>query len=355
MRIQAVVSFVVPLVASFVALAACGSKKGDGPSGGAAAGGSAGSAAAAAGSGEAAAGSGAGEAKPGYCVTSDADNVLTAFVADDRTATFCLGKEGDEKVAPRCTAVDLATGAYSAAAAAPAAPAAPPAALAIKQDARGVEACKGAACKKLDLPAPKADDGEVAGYRIAVSSDGKRVAATGGALPGVVLLDGATGKRLKELKLGGDGTCIEGASFVGDSVYVATSNCAGPGGGAVLYAAAGQKLGDVATEETINAYGAEPLHVGGDHWAIVGYGGGEVLVFDARTGKQVHIIDVQPPEDCEQCGEVLGTAAQWTASPIAKLPSGKLATLDGTGVSIIDPAAGKVEKTHRMPICAATK
>lgn len=345
MRNRAVVSFVV----SFVALAACGSKKGEGPSGGAAAGGS-GSAGSAAGSGEA-----AGEAKPGYCVTSDADNMLAAFVADDRTVTFCLGKEGDEKVAPKCTVVDLATGAYSAAAAAPAAPAAPAAALAIKQDARGVEACRGAACKKLDLPAPKADEGEVAAYGIAVSSDGKRVAATGGELGGVVLLDGATGKKLKELKLGGEDTCIEGASFVGDSVYVATSNCAGPGGGAVLYSAAGQKLGDVATEETINAYGAEPLHVGGDHWAIVGYGGSEVLVFDGKTGKQVHIIDVAQPEDCAQCGEVLGTAAHWTASPIAKLPSGKLATLDGTGVSILDPETGKVEKTHRMPICAAAK
>lgn len=348
MRIRAIVSIVVSLVASFGALAACGSKKSEAPAGGAAAGGSAGSAGPAA-------GSGAGEAKPAHCVTNEAGNVLVAFVADDRTATFCLGKEDGEKVAPRCTTVDLATGAYSAAAAAPAAPAAAAPALAIKQDATGVEACKGAACKKLELPAPKAGDGEVAGYRIAVSSDGKRVAATGGELPGVVLLDGATGKKLKELKLGGEDTCIEGASFVGESVYVATSNCAGPGGGAVLYSAAGQKLGDVATEETINSYGAEPIHVGGDRWAIVGYGGGEVLVFDARTGKQVHIIDVPHPEDCVPCGEVLGTAAHWTASPIAKLPSGKLATLDGTGVSIMDPAAGKVERTHRMPICAEAK
>jgi hypothetical protein len=188
-----------------------------------------------------------------------------------------------------------------------------------------------------------------------VSSDGKRVAATGGELGGVVILDATTGKKVKAVKLGDDSTCVEGAYFVGESVYVATSNCAGPGGSAVLYSAAGKKIGDVATEETINTYGAEPIHVGGDRWAIVGYGGGEILVFDARTGKQVHLVDIKEPEDCEQCGEVLGNAAQWSASPIAKLPSGKLATLDGTGVSIIDPAAGKVEQTHRMPICAATK
>jgi hypothetical protein len=293
------------------------------------------------------AGSDAGPAaKPGYCLTSSHDNVLVSFTADDRTATFCLKTGEDAKAAARCTAVDLATGAYREAVMPPPAP--PPPALTIKEGARGVEACTGAACKKLDLPRPK-DDGP---YAASASADGKRLVVTGGALEGFALLDAATGKQLKTVKVADDGACVEGASFVGESVYVATSVCAGPGGSAALYSAAGKKIGDLAPEE-INTFGAEPIHVGGDHWAIVGYGGGDVLVFDARTARKVHLVEIQSPEDCEPCGEVLGEAASWHVSPLAKLPSGKLATLDGAGVTILDPATGKIERTHRLPICAA--
>jgi hypothetical protein len=339
-----------------IALAAgCGSKKAEGPaSGGSTSGAAPGSGeSAASGSSAAMAGSAGGEAKPaakpGYCVTSTDDNVLSAFAADDKTLTFCITREGDEKGAPKCTAVDLATGAYREAAAPPTAAAAPAAPLAIKQDAKGAEACKGTACKKLDLPKLKADGSP---YQISVSADGKRVVATGGDLGGFVLLDGATGKKQKAVKIAEEGTCIEGAYFAGESVYVATSNCAGPGGNAILYSAAGKKIGDIEPAE-FNTYGAEPVHVGGDSWAIVGFGGGDVLVFDAKTAKKVHFVEVKQPDDCELCGSVLGNAAQWSVSPIAKLPSGKLATLDGTGVTIIDEAAGKVEKAHRMPICPA--
>ena len=349
------------VVVSIMLFAACGGKKADGTAGGGSTAGSSGSAgSAAAGSAAAAAGSAAGSGsagsaaapKAGYCVPADVDNTLVAFAADDKTATFCLRKEGDEKAAPACTAVELATGAYRAAAAPP--PPAPASdAFAVKQEAKGVQVCRGNACKKLDLPRPKVADGELQKYQVSVSDDGKRVVATGGGLDGVAFLDGGTGKKLKSVKLGDDSTCLEGARFVGESVYVATSNCAGPGGSALLYTFAGKKIGEVATEDKINVYGAEPIHVGGDNWAVVGYGGGDVLVFSAKTGKQVHLIEVKQPEDCEQCGLVLGTAAQWSAAPIAKLSSGKLVTLAGAGVSILDPATGKVEKTHALPICPA--
>jgi hypothetical protein len=336
-------------------VAACGSKKDEGPAGGSAAAGSAaaGEGGSAAAGSAAQAGSPGGAAQASHCVQSDADNVLSAFVADDRTATFCLRKETDEKSPPACTEVDLATGAYRPAATPPprAAAAAP---LVIKQDASGALACKGAACKKLELPRPKVEDGSVVEYNIAVSSDGRRVAATGGGLDGLVLLDGATGKLLKAVKIASDDTCVEGAVFVGDAVYVETSHCGGgPGGSGALYSLDGKKLGDVGTGE-LNVYGAEPIQVAGDRWALVGYGGGTVLVFDGRTGKRVHLVEIKPPEGCARCGEVLGTAAHWSAAPIAKLPSGKLATIDGAGVTIIDPETGKVERTHRMPICPAT-
>jgi len=333
-------------------LAACGSKKADGPAGGSAAGSAAGSAVAGGSGGDGSAG-GSGDGAPrAHCIPSDAEHVLSTFVADDKTATFCLKKESDEKGASTCTTVDLATGAYRPAAALPARPAAPAAALTIKQDAQGVEACKAGACTKLELPAPKVEDGSVSEYRVAVSEDGKRLVATGDALEGVVFLDGVTGKKLRTVKIASADSCIDDAYFLGESVYIAASNCAGPGGSAVLYSFAGKKLGDVGAQG-FNTFGAEPLQVAGDQWAVAGYGGSGVLVFDARTGKELHLVEVKPPADCDRCGEVLGTAAHWSASPLVKLPAGKLATIDGTGVTIIDPATGKIEKTHRLPICPA--
>lgn len=324
-------------LASFALLAACG--------GGAAGGRPAGTGAGAAGAGAA--------ATPGYCVTADLQNVLAAFGADDKTATFCLGKEGDDAGPPACTAVDLATGAYRAAAAAPVPADPPPPSLDIKQHEKGVEACKGAACRKLDLPAPGLEDGQIVPYKTAVSSDGRRVVAFEGAGADVIFLDAATGKRVKTLKIANDSTCVESAHFVGESVYVETSVCAGPGGSGVLYSWAGKKLADIAPE-SLNPYGAEPISVGGDRWALVDFGGGDVLVFDGKTGQHVHLIEIPEPEGCDRCGEVLGGGPpHWSATRIAKLSSGKLVTIDSAGVSIIDPAAGKIEKTHRIPICPA--
>jgi hypothetical protein len=360
------------MVAMLAALAACGSNKSDGPAGGSAAGSGAGGAPAAgggsggsgggAGGGGAGSGGAAGAAAGGggaaYCIPSAAGNELAAFTADDTTATFCIGRgdekgdeKGDERAAPKCAVVELASGAYRTAASAPRAPARSARALMIKQEAGAVEACKGTACQKLDLPRPKGEDA-ADGYHVAVSSDGKRAAATGGGLDGVVFLDATTGKKLKTVKLASAGTCVDGAHFAGDSVYVATSNCDGPGGKGALYASDGKKLGDLGPA-TFNPYDAEPVHVGGDLWALVGYGGDSVLVFDAKTGKQVHLVELKAPVGCAQCAEAIGNAAQWSAAPIAKLPSGKLAVFGGAGVTVVDPATGKIEKSHPLPICPA--
>ncbi|HWO22927.1 MAG TPA: hypothetical protein VNO30_29405 [Kofleriaceae bacterium] len=344
----------VAALAALAALAACGSKKSDGTAGGSAAGGSAGSA----GSGEGSAGpAGAGPGEAAYCIPSDAANELAAFTADDTTATFCIGKEGvekaGEKAAPKCAVVDLATGAYRTAEAAPRAPTPHAPALIIKQDDGLALACKGTACQKLELPKPKGED-DAAEYHVAVSSDGKHAAATGGGLDGVAFLDATTGKQRKLVKLAAAGTCVDGAHFVGDAVYVATSNCDGPGGKGALYSSDGKKLGDLGPA-TFNPYDAEPVDVGGDHWALVGYGGGSVLVFDGKTGAQVHMVELPPPAGCAQCGAALGNPAQWSAAPIAKQPAGKLAIVGGAGVSIVDPGTGKLEKSHPLPICPAAK
>jgi hypothetical protein len=325
----------VPLVL----LVGCGGKQAAGPSGTGSAGGSAAAAPTAA------------TTAAAYCLETGDENQLSAFVADDSSATFCV-KRGDGDDAPKCTVVELATGAFRAAGAPPA-PAVTDAAYAVKQDTSGVQVCKGEACKKLDLPKLSAEQLEGGAYEVSVSSDGKRVAVTGGGQPAVILLDGTTGKKLRTVKLAED-TCVEGAYLLGEVVHVATSVCAGPGGSAILYSFAGKRIGPVGSEE-FNSYGARPIPVGGDRWALVHYSGGDVLVFDGKTGKQVHVIEVEAPEDCEQCDSVIGEAHSWSATAIAKLPSGKLATISGAGIAIIDPAAGKLEKTHRLPICPAQR
>jgi hypothetical protein len=358
------------IVVSIVVFAACGGKKSDGTAagGGSTTGssvGGSGSSGAAAGSGAAggsagAAGSGGGAAA--YCVPPDGDTALISFDADEKTATFCVGKESQEEATKKCTAVDLATGTFKAAASAPAAKPAPASdAFAVKQDTKAgtAEVCRGNACKKLDLPKQKpGDTGERYPYQISVSEDGKRVAAVYSGTDSVVFLDGTTGKKVRTVKAGDDqnGKCLQSAYIVGESVYVETSVCAGPGGNAMLYSWAGKTIGPVgSSEEAINVYGATPIPVGGDNWAVGNFGGGSVLVFSAKTGKQVHLLEVKRPEDCEACGSFLADAAGWRASPVVKVQSGKLVAMDSAGVSVLDPATGKVEKTYRTPFCAEKK
>lgn len=348
----------VSIVLGAVVVAGCGSKKGDGPAGvGSTApgsGGSAepGSAAGGGAGGSAAAGSAAG--KPaGYCVKVDPNNALASFAADEKTATFCVKVDagGDDAKAPKpvCTSVDLATGAYRAATAEPPARAPSPTARTVKVG-KAVEACAGDQCTKLDLPKLKEEEGE---YQVTASADGKRLVATGGKLNGFVILDGKTGKKVKAVKAGSADECVESAHFLGDAVYLATSVCAGPGGSATIYSAAGKKLGNI--DEDFNPYGATPLHVGGDHYALLGFSGGDVLVFDAKTGKQVSMMKIATPEDCEQCTFVLGDGTMWGTEPLEKLPNGKLVTIAGGGLAIMDPAAGKVDKLYPIPFCPAAK
>jgi hypothetical protein len=290
-----------------------------------------------------------------YCVASG--QRLASFTADDKTATFCLRQEsevGELVGAPTCTAIDLATGAYSAGAA-PTAPAAPAPAVMFRQDAKGVEMCKDGACKKLDLPKPKVEQGEVIPYELVASQDGKRVVAAGEALGGIAFLDGTTGKKVRSIKAEDEPQCIDGLYFVGESVYVARARCVADNGAAVLYSWAGKKLADFDVTEEINSARAIPVHAGGDRWAIRGLGGYDLLVFDAKTGKRVHHVTLASAEDCDRCGYVLGFDWSLEVSPVEKLPSGKLVALSGVGLSVVDPATGKLEQVHRMPICPETE
>ncbi|MGN6105609.1 MAG: hypothetical protein ACTHU0_10930 [Kofleriaceae bacterium] len=288
-----------------------------------------------------------------FCLDSNEASTLDAFVADERSATFCVKTttyDGEqERSAVRCGVVDFASGEF--AEVQPPVPAAMPlAAVAVKQTTGGVELCRGESCARLDLPGPKqSDSGDLEPYDIVVSDDGRRAVATGGSLAGMALFDAATGKRQKTLQIGSDNDliCIEPARFVGDSIYVSANLCAKPGSRGYLFSKAGRQLGVV---DKVNVFGAVPIHVSGNLYAFADYNGTGIAIVNVRTGRQVRVLDLPRPRDCDDC-IALGDPDAASASPLTRTPSGKLVAIAGHGITWIDPSTGKVEKVARLPVC----
>lgn len=267
------------------------------------------------------------------CLPTGDERWLAAFTADDRAATVCLEAEG---VAARCVAIDLATGAATAAAR-PVPAAHRPATLEIRQDKRGVQLCRRGACTRLDLPPPPAD----ATYHVDLSDDGALAVAAEGGLAKPVILDAATGKRRAEVTVtDGDYQCFESATFLGQTLYVLTSVCAGPGGQATLYRPDGTQLR--ALELSVNPYGASPVHLGGARYAILDWATNDYAVIDATTGAEVRAV-AAPCDDCDGRGLA-------NTSDLARTPAGKVVTV-GPRLVVSDPTTGKIERDHALPMC----
>ena len=259
---------------------------------------------------------------------------------------FCV--ETGEPAAVRCARLELATGVLTAATPPP--PAAP--ALDLKQAPGAVQLCHGAACIKLDVPKlPAREDAQIT-YAIHASADGKRLLVTGNELTKVLVLDASTGKKQQVIAFDGgpDASCLEDAYFLGEAIYVTGSVCAGPGGTGFLFHADGKRFGEVING--VNVYGAAPLHLGGDLWAISEFGGGGFTVVDARAGKQVRTVHVESAP-CDTCPTLDGMAMSVT--PLVKTPSGKLVTISGSGVAVVDPTSGAIVSTHHLPVCPAKR
>ncbi|MBA3542667.1 MAG: hypothetical protein H0T79_23830, partial [Deltaproteobacteria bacterium] len=297
-----------------------------------------------------AAGSGsAAPSKAGFCIVPDGTNSLTSFTADAKAAMFCVANEvytGDAPVVtPACATLDLATGALASGTA----PAAPKPELEFKQAKDGVQACKGAACVKLDVPGLTEHDGAVTPYAITPNGDGTLLTVIGNDLKGVLVLDAKTGKKKHTLKVGdGDYTCTEQAEFLGDAVYVVNSVCAGPGGKGYLFRN-GKQYGTVGA---VNVYGSSPFQLDGDVWAFSGFGGTDLELVDVKAAKSIRKIEIPNPEECASCDSLNGESQM--ATPLAKSGT-KLVAISGLGVSVIDPQTGKVEKTHRFEVCPPKK
>jgi hypothetical protein len=289
------------------------------------------------------------------CFPQQGQGVLSAFVADDTTATICVDlqdPDGYDKKTTKCLALDLASGTYKTATA-PAKPAEP---ITFKQSTKAVEACTGDKCVTLDVPKlPPSDEGAPTEYNIHASADRKKLIVVGGGstqMGGFTIVDAASGKKQLFVKMGSESDCLEDAYFVGDTIYVLTSVCAGPGGMGHFLHADGKEFAKI-DQEKINVYGAIPLQVDGDQWAFSDFGGGNFAIYDVKTGKEARMITIARPEDCDDCTLIEGPNI--STSTLVKTPAGKLVTIGSAGVTVIDSKTGAVGKTARLPMCVKPK
>lgn len=321
-----------------VVVAACGNGKTGAPAAGSAVGSAAGSGSSAVGA-AAAAGSGhAAPIAPGICMPGR--HKPTQLVADDRTVTVCsmldpsledktnkqlLFDDEIKKPPPACMALDLASGTWREAKPPPP-PAKPaPAAFEARQNARGVQVCKGTTCIQFAaLPPNKGRK-----YLIAVSDDGKRAVVIANVLKGAWLFDATTGEKVKELPLVSAGEPLETgfAAFVGERIYIAlrvSFETIAPG---TLYTWDGDPIGKIDGGERL----ASLVPLGGDLYAFSGgYSGLEIL--DARSGKMREV------------------KVHWTL-PLVRTSPGKLVAGNEESLAVIDAAAGKIEQQVRLPVC----
>lgn len=324
----------------FVVAAACGNKKADAPAAGSATGSSAGSGSSAAGSGAAV---GSGSAAPNMStVCMPRTHQLSEVVADDKTATVCwtfdpgvedttkkplLFDDETKKLQRTCMVVDLATGTWREAKAPP--PAKPaPAAFEVKQDAKGVRVCKGAACTKLAVPPQK----KAMKYLAAVSDDGKRAMIAADSFKGAWWFDATTGEKVKELPLVGAGKPLEEgvARSLGERVYLALRVDANSLTEGTIYTWAGDLVGKV--DKIIPPY-ASLFPAGGDFYAFSDVNRGVIEIVDARSGKASEV------------------KLSWSLPPVQTSP-GKLVAVNGRLLVVVDLAAGTIEKQIPLPTCA---
>ena len=289
------------------------------------------------------------------CFPADFNGRVDALVADDHAATIC--GTNDAKVS-KCISIELGSGIAHDAPRPPAPPPVPTGGFAIQDDASTVALCKGSTCTKLALhalPPPEAG-APPSTPRITVAPGGTIAVAPlaeADKAKGLGMFDTSSGRRMKVLDAPTDDyACEEPARFLGPDVIYAVANvCAGPGARAHLYKLDGSPIGSLAPE--YNVENGDPIHLDADTWAVPTLGGGQVLVFDAKTGRALRGIENigSAFHACDGC-QAFGPGVSWV-SPLARTPSGKLVVAsESGGISEIDPATGKIEKAWAFPVCA---
>jgi len=175
------------------------------------------------------------------------------------------------------------------------------------------------------------------------------------------------------------------ARFVGPNVYASADACAGSGARAWLFSPSGTRLAAIASAGTIaapppakkrsgsvtevhrggaphdpppapavvapsdpfDARGGIPVHVSGSTWAVAALGATAARLFDASSGSTVRTLSVSSGAGAP----IVGNPSEWTAPAMVATKGGKLAFASGAGVSLVDPASGRVEHSYPLPAC----
>jgi hypothetical protein len=228
-------------------------------------------------------------------------------------------------------------------------------------DKKGAKVCRGEVCKTLGLP--KGADAEL--LFGALSPD-----ATSGALlyhlkdapearPHLAIYSGsAWGKptKLRELRdKVGDYLCASDLRWLSDGLIAVTlSVCAGPGASLFIYdttsgalvattSGAEEQPADVAVSAaSYNAYGAEPVPLGGSRWLIYDSSGHGMVVFDAQKRTFGAPVSWEPRELAFDPGDVMVQAGP---APGQVMVMGRVSFGD---VYVFDVATGEEVKRYVM-------
>lgn len=215
------------------------------------------------------------------------------------------------------------------------------------------------ACKPVKLPAKHVIR---AGTSPSASADGTMVVATlssGGEadVPWAAVYDVKSGKQIAKKKIGEGSYTCGGASFIGNTVLVATDVCAGPGGQAWLARPSDLKKIAGVGDEGFNQYAPDfrPL-ASDDRYVFLETGGRSLLVQDVKTGKVLSKVALKDQFTSFGEGEDLSWNVPATGGFLWRQTDGTWVTgLEGTAmkVVVIDAEARNKVGVHTVPRCAA--
>lgn len=228
-------------------------------------------------------------------------------------------------------------------------------------DKKGAQVCRGEVCKTLGLP----KGAYVEQLFGALSPD-----ATSGALlyhlkdapearPHLAIYSGsAWSKPAKLRELGdklGDYLCVSDLRWLSDGLVAVTlSVCAGPGASMFIYdtvsgdlvattsGAEEQPAGVAVSAASYNAYGAEPVALGGSRWLLYDSSGRGMLVFDAEKRTLGDPVSWEPRELALDPGDVMVQAGP---GPGQVMVMGRASFGD---VYVFDVATGRELKRYVM-------
>lgn len=137
----------------------------------------------------------------------------------------------------------------------------------------------------------------------------------------------------------GDFRCGE-VAMVGDTIYVAATQCGQPAARAGLYSLKGRKLGNVGGRD-FGMYGNAFAHVDGTKWAFLEENGAQLAIQDVAKGKVTKLIDLGAL--WRSAGVELGNPGE---STVVRLADNQLAVIAGApaagSLALVDAVTGEV-------------